>query len=375
MSVSSHLPAILSSDLPGTTEPRLPVPGSTQPQLLSAQAAVPTAVALQQRAKAPSTLRLYGALWRRFVSWCEKQDPPLAALPASSATIAAYLAALAATPKVAGANGRAFGRQTAADHRTPETLRVHAAAIQHYHQAQPEPTAPCDHPTVTRLLTGLERTWAGVRPTRRGKDALTVADLAKLVNSQDRATVRGIQRVAILLLGFAGAFRRSELTSVDNLVYLAVDDLDLRDEGLVVTLRKSKTDQTGAGRVVAVPYATQPTYCPVRAVLAWLACLDAAGTLDGPLFRAVAGDTIGTAPLEGAAVARVVKACARDAGYREAAVERLAAHSLRSGFVTEAVAGGAEAWAVAETTGHKSLDTLRRYIKAHDPFKNVAKVL
>lgn len=362
---------------PGVVTPTtLPAVRTPAPPLITQQEATPVVTALAARAKADSTRRLYGSHWRSFERWCVEQTPPLPALPAASTTVAAYLAALAATPKqLVPGQARAAGRQTTTDFRAPETIDAHAAAIRWHHDEARVVPNPCDDPAVKAVKLGHRRVWAGRRRGQRGKDALSPTHLARLVDGQDTTTVKGLRNVALLLLGFAGAFRRSELSSRNELVFLAVEDLELRPEGLVVHVNVSKTDQTGEGRIVAIPYGRQPAYCPVRAVLAWLACLDAAGQLSGPLFRPVAGTVINAGPLDSAAVAAIVKAAARDADFLPAEVERLAGHSLRSGFVTAAVEAGVEAWAVAETTGHRDLNTLRKYIRAADPFKNVARVL
>ena len=151
--------------------------------------------------------------------------------------------------------------------------------------------------------------------------------------------------------GFAGAFRRSEL------VALNVDDLVFGEQGVVVTLRRSKTDQTGAGRQVAVPYGRHADTCPVTALRAWL---EAATITEGPVFVSVDRHGNADGRLSDRAVALVVKHYAKAIGRDE---NDFAGHSLRAGFATEAARAGAQELDIMRTTGHKSLPMLRRYIR------------
>jgi len=157
---------------------------------------------------------------------------------------------------------------------------------------------------------------------------------------------------AVLLVGFASAMRGSEL------VALTVEDMEDRDEGVVLAKRRSKTDQEGKGAHVAVPYGSDPETCPVLALRGWLA--DAEIT-SGPIFRSVdRHGNIGTAALTQRAVAIIVKRTAHRAGLDG---DRFSAHSLRAGFVTTAAANGASERAIAAQTGHRSMEVLRRYVR------------
>jgi integrase len=155
-----------------------------------------------------------------------------------------------------------------------------------------------------------------------------------------------------LLLGFAGAFRRSEIVALD------VGDLVVRREGLVVTLRRSKTDQEGQGVVKGIPRGRHAPTCPVRAVGAWIA---AAGLTEGPLFRPIdRHGTIRPQRLADFHVARLIKrlavACGLDAS-------QYSGHSLRAGLATAAAAVGVAERAIMRQTGHRSERMLRRYIR------------
>jgi integrase len=171
----------------------------------------------------------------------------------------------------------------------------------------------------------------------------------------------GVRDRALLLVGFAGAFRRSELVSLD------VGDVEIRREGLLVTLRRSKTDQEAAGREVAIPYGSNPDTCPVRALEAWL---EASGIADGPLWRAVdKGGRLQPGRLSDKAVALVVKKRAEAAGLDP---DLYAGHSLRAGLATAAAAAGASERSIMEQTGHKSVQTVRRYIRRGTQFRDNA---
>lgn len=159
--------------------------------------------------------------------------------------------------------------------------------------------------------------------------------------------LQGRRDRAILLLGFAGAFRRSELVSLD------VGDLSLDARGLTVTLRRSKTDQSGRGRRIGIPFGSNPTTCPIRAVQDWLV---ASGITAGPLFPS--RRTGRRFPARG--VADLVKRAATAIGLDPSQV---AGHSLRSGFATAAAQAGKTEHAIAAQTGHRSLTILRGYVQ------------
>jgi integrase len=156
---------------------------------------------------------------------------------------------------------------------------------------------------------------------------------------------------ALLLVGFAGAFRRSEL------VGLNVEDLEFNENGLVVHLRRSKTDPEGRGRKVGIPYGLAPATCPVRAVEAWVQVLQ---IVEGPLFRAVdRHGRIHASRLTPQSVALVVKKRTAKEGIEG----DYAGHSLRAGLATAAAAAGVPERAIMAQTGHRSLTTLRKYIR------------
>ena len=218
-----------------------------------------------------------------------------------------------------------------------------AAAIAYAHRrAGYEPPTGSD--PVKAVLAGIRREL-GVRPLR--KAPVTVDALTSMLD-QVPATAAGRRDRALLLIGFAGAFRRSEIVSLD------VEDLDEVDQGLIIHLRRSKTDQDGEGR--QVPILNGARLRPIQALRDWL---DAADIHSGPLFRPVSRTgVVGPGRLTDGSVARLVKRYAAAAGL---AAEDFSGHSLRAGFATAALDRGADLGAVARQLGHSSLNTTRIY--------------
>ncbi len=288
-----------------------------------------------QQSRAANTRRAYRADWADFAAWCEAHA--LAALPAAPETVALYLADLA-------------------DRRKTSTLQRRLSAISQAHKA-----ADHESPTGHRAVRAV---WAGIRRAKGtaqdGKEAAITRDLRAMVATLP-PTLGGVRDRALLLLGFAGAFRRSELVSLD------VADLHTTRDGLVVSLRRSKTDQEGKGRRIGIPYGSRPATCPVRAVQDWL---DASRVTTGPLLRGVnRHGQVRPTRLSDKAVALVVKRAAEAAGLDPA---RYAGHSLRAGLATSAAAAGVSERAIMAQTGHKSLPMVRRYIREGSLFNDNA---
>ena len=189
---------------------------------------------------------------------------------------------------------------------------------------------------------------------------VTVPDLrAMLVGLGTDAA--GCRDGPLLLLGFAGALGRSELVGLD------VTDITEGADGLTVRLRRSKTDQEGAGRTIGIPFGSNPVTCPVRA---WRGWLEVSGITEGPAFRPVdRHGHIGATRLSGQAVALVLKRHAARAGLDPGEV---AGHSLRAGLATSAAPAGVPERVIAEQTGHKGTSMLRRYIREGSLFRENA---
>jgi len=284
-------------------------------------------------AKSAATIRAYASDWRDFLSWCGARG--LAVLPAADSTVALYLTDLAD-----------HGAKAA-------TLARRLVAISQAHKAVDLPS-PTTSSAVRRVHAGIRRTHG---TAQQGKAPTLVADLKKMVGLLPDSMV-GQRDRALLLLGFAGAFRRSELVSLD------VADLEFTRAGLIVNLRRGKTDQEGAGRRIGIPYGANRATCAMRSVQDWLA---AAAIATGPVFRGV--DRFGRVQggrLCGKSVALVVKRWAEEADLDPT---RYAGHSLRAGLATSAAAADVSERNIARQTGHISMVILRRYIRESDLFK------
>lgn len=220
---------------------------------------------------------------------------------------------------------------------------------------------PVDTEVVRAVLKGIRRQHK-VAPAR--KDPLRRSPLAEVVAEIPTDTLTGLRDRAVLLVGFAGAFRRSELVAID------VEHLDFTtDRGVLVTIPASKTDQEGAGDTVPLHRAADAALCPVRALRAWL---DGGGLTAGPMFRRMhRGERLG-GRLSSQSVALIVKRRARAAGLDPA---RLAGHSLRAGYTTTAAALQVEERKIARVTRHKNLAVLRGYIRPETAFEDSEPVL
>lgn len=288
-----------------------------------------------ENSKAANTRRAYRADWQDFAAWCKKyrQMP----LPASPETVAYYLADRSQDLKVS-------------------TLGRRLATIAEAHR-----TAGHESPTRHGRV---KLVWAGIRREKGSAQSHMKPLLTKhirLIVSHLPNSLLGVRDRALLLLGFAGAMRRSELVGLD------VTDLTIGDEGLVVVVRKSKTDQAGKGRKIGIPVGQHSETCPVRAVQVWL---DQAMITQGPVFRSVNkhGHVL-EGRLSGKSVAEVVKRSLVAAGK---SARRFAGHSLRAGLITQAAMAGVSERAIQDQSGHRSLAVMRRYIRDGSLFRENA---
>lgn len=227
------------------------------------------------------------------------------------------------------------------------------AISQAYQRANVED--PTRNVLVRKMLRGIRRT-IGVKQNQ--KSPVTVERLQDLL-SHVPDTLGGCRDRALLLLGFSGAFRRSELVAI------RVEDLEFSARGVVVTIRKSKTDQEGKGRTVAVPFGNQGL-CPVTSLQDWLS---RAKITEGPLFRWTTKTKVKDEALTDQIVADIVKKYASLAGLEP---ERFAGHSLRAGLATSAAEAGASTRKIQEITGHASSAMVERYVREADKFTDNA---
>jgi integrase len=294
-----------------------------------------TATKYLDLSKSENTKRAYRADWADFASWCEKYR--LCSLPATPDAVAYYLADRSQVLKVS-------------------TLQRRLATITEAHRA-------AGHESPNRAAQ-VRLVWAGIRREKgvaqAHKKPVLTKHIREMVDNLPDGLL-GVRDRALILLGFAGAMRRSELVGLD------VSDVSLGEEGLVVVIRMSKTDQVREGRKVGIPFGGNPDTCPVRAVLAWI---EDADIEDGPLFRSVnKHGHVMDARLSDRAVANVVQRSLRAAGKSS---RGFAAHSLRAGLATQAAMNGVSERAIQDQTGHKSLMVMRRYIRDGSLFRENA---
>jgi len=313
-------------------EPAAPAAGPLAPLIRRAEE-------IGRHARAANTLRAYAHDWAHFASWCSHMQ--LTALPAAPETVILYLTGLSATAKIS-------------------TLARRVATISQAHQAAGL-ESPTHRSAVRLFLRALRRDKAGQGSRSEPKRAILGAELACMVEAIP-ATLRGKRDRAVLLLGFLGAMRRSELVALDT------DDIEFVETGLILHLRRSKTDPEGKGEKRGVPKGREGSgLCAVGALREWLA---EAGVTAGPLFRAVGRQGVaGGSRLSDRAVARIVKRHASAAGIDAAEV---AGHSLRSGLATTAAYAGKSERAIMNQTGHKSVQTVRQYIRTGSLFRENA---
>jgi site-specific recombinase XerD len=287
-------------------------------------------------ATANNTQRAYTADWADFAAWCATEH--LEALPARPETVGLYSAALAETHKI-----------------STITRRLAAIAKQHRNAGLESP-ASLRHSAVHDVIAGIRRE-KGTRP--EVKRALSTDELRKMVSAMP-ATPHGLRDRALLLIGFSGGFRRSELAAI------TLNHVEDTADGLKILIPRSKVDQEGEGRVIGIVYGSDPRTCPVRAYRAWIA---AAGITEGPVFRHFHNRTMGTEAITDRVVALTVKKAAERVGI-DAGV--LAGHSLRAGHATTAARNGASEASIMRQTGHRSVQMVRRYIREGSVFHDNA---
>lgn len=284
-----------------------------------------------------NTRRAYRADWEDFSKFCARRK--VSALPARPEHVAGYLAAKSRSLK-----------------KTTLRRRLTVIGIAHRMRGHQNPLED----------SRVKQTWRGILrskvDTEDRKAPLLLKDLKEIAESFDD-TLSALRDKALLLLGFAGAMRRSEL------VALNISNVELTEDGLVVRIPRSKTDQEGVGRKIGIPFGENETTCPVKALSRWL---DEAEISNGAVFRKVNRH----GELEGerlcpASVALIVKRAFKRIGKKP---QRFSGHSLRAGLATQAALMGATERSIQNQTGHKSLKTLRSYIRDGNLFReNAAK--
>ncbi len=311
-------------------------------QNLETQGLSEKSLAALSETKSENTLNAYESDWNDFCDWCKYHKE--IAFPAMPETIVNYINDLA-------------------DYAKSATIKRRISAIsENYNAAGRAATNPCKAWVVKEALIGLTRLKGSIQV---GKTPIYWEELEEMVSVMDLSTLQGLRDRAILILGFMGAFRRSELAGLD------VEDIKKFPQGIVVTIRKSKTDQTQEGQQIGIPYLKDKNLDCIAALRAWTT---KAEIKEGPLFRRILQNGKPSAHrISDKSINLIVKKYAAAIGLDPALY---GAHSLRHGFATYAAMHGIEERLIMKQTRHRSVEMVRRYINEADLFTNnpIAKI-
>ena len=276
-----------------------------------------------KNSKANNTLRAYQSDFRDFSGFCAKNG--LSSIPTQPKIIALYITHLSKTSKFS-------------------TLKRRIASISVIHKLKGH-YLDTKHPIIMENLHGIKRTLGS---RQKAKKPILINELKLIIEAIDEKKIRD---KALILIGFSGGFRRSELVNIEH------DDVEFVTEGVKILIKRSKTDQSGEGTIKAIPYFDNQKFCPVIALKNYIN-QKFANISDGKVFD-----------ISDKSVALIIKRYAEKAGLDSS---KYAGHSLRSGFATTAAEFGAEERNIMAMTGHKTTQMVRRYIQEANLFKNNA---
>ena len=276
--------------------------------------------------KAINTLRAYKADYKDFSLFCIKHG--FKSMPTDPKIVSLYLTFLAQTSKFS-------------------TLKRRLASISVIHKLSGH-YIDTKHPMITENLMGIKRAKGSFQ---KAKKPILINDLKLIINAIDKEKKEKnrIKNKALILIGFSGGFRRSELVAIEH------EDIDFVEEGVKIFIKRSKTDQSGEGMTKGIPYFSNLDYCPVNALKNWLIKSE---IRSGKIFD-----------MSDKTVALTIKKYTGIAGLDS---RKYSGHSLRSGFATSAAELGAEERSIMAMTGHKTTQMVRRYIHEANLFKNNA---
>ena len=280
-----------------------------------------------KNSKSYNTLRAYESDYRDFSVFCLKNN--FTSMPADPKIISLYLTHLSQTSKFS-------------------TLKRRIASISVIHKLK-DHYIDTKHPIIRENLLGIKRLKGS---NQKAKKPMLINDLKQIIDIITKLNIKEIRKTrdkALILIGFAGGFRRSEL------VALEIDDIEFVREGVKIFVKRSKTDQSGEGMTKAIPSFDSTLYCPVLHLQDWMA---KGKSINKKIF-----------PISDKSVALIIKKYANLAGLDGS---KYAGHSLRSGFATSTAESGAEERNIMAMTGHKTTQMVRRYIKEANLFKNNA---
>ncbi len=289
--------------------------------------------------KANNTLRAYKSDFKDFGVFCAKHG--FNSMPTEPKVVSLYLTHLSTKSRIS-------------------TLRRRLVSIGMVHKLKGH-YLDTKHPIIIENLMGIKRKKGSIQT---GKKPILINHLKQIINVIDEQKIEKIKKLrnrTLILIGFGGGFRRTELISIDY------EDLDFVEEGVKITLRRSKTDQFGEGMVKGLPYFINEKYCPVTSLKNWI---NLSKIKTGPIFRRFTKGSILTGHrLTDQSVVLIIKDYLKLAGIEN---KNFSGHSLRSGFATVAAESGADERSIMAMTGHKTTQMVRRYIKEANIFKNNA---
>ena len=289
--------------------------------------------------KANNTLRAYKSDFKDFGAFCAKHG--LDSLPTDPKIVSLYLTNLSKNLKMS-------------------TLKRRLVSIGMVHRLKGH-YIDTKHPIIIENLMGIKRVKGSIQ---KGKKPILINHLKSIINVIDQQKINEIKKSrdkTIVLVGFGGGFRRTELISINH------EDLEFVPEGVKITLKRSKTDQFGEGMVKGLPYFSNELYCPVINLKKWL---ELSNIKSGPIFRRfVKGSVLTNNRLTDQSVVLIIKDYLNLAGIEN---KNYSGHSLRSGFATVAAESGADERSIMAMTGHKTTQMVRRYIREANIFKNNA---
>ena len=292
-----------------------------------------------KNSKSNNTLRAYKSDFRDFGAFCAKHG--FKSLPSEPKIVSLYVTHLSKNAKIS-------------------TLRRRIVSISMVHKLKGH-YLDTKHPVIVENLMGIKRKKGSIQT---GKKPLLINHLKQIINVIDEQKIEKIKKLrnkTLILIGFGGGFRRTELISIDH------EDIDFVQEGVKITVRRSKTDQFGEGMIKGLPYFSNEKYCPVTNLKNWLIL---SKIKSGPIFRRFAkGSILTNHRLTDQTVVLIIKNYLKLAGIEN---QNFSGHSLRSGFATVAAESGADERSIMAMTGHKTTQMVRRYIKEANIFKNNA---
>jgi site-specific recombinase XerD len=275
--------------------------------------------------KSANTIRAYKSDFNHFVEFCKKNN--FKPLPADPKTVSFYITHLSSNSKVS-------------------TLKRRLASISVIHKLKGH-YIDVKHPLIIENLMGIQRK-KGV--FQKSKNPILVNELREIINIIEKNNTNELKKnrdKALILIGFSGGFRRSELVNID------LDDIEFTKEGVKIFIKRSKTDQSGEGMTKAIPYFKEKSFCPVIFLKQWI---EISKIHKGLIFN-----------ISDKMVALLIKRYISKAGFDS---KKYSGHSLRSGFATVAADSGADEKSIMNMTGHKTTQMVRRYIKESNLFKN-----